>query len=60
MTLCWVRPLPSGCSLSVPIASLALSLCRGTWGPARDRRNLAKTFYFSYLTFLICKMEVES
>lgn len=43
-----------------PFTSLPLSLYRGMGRPAKESRNLAKTFYFSYLTFLICKMEVES
>lgn len=58
--LCLVRPLPSGLPCMSPFTSLPLSLYRGMGRPAKESRNLAKTFYFSYLTFLICKMEVES
>ena len=59
VTFWLVRSVPSGLSLEFPIASLALSLFRGVWKLAKDSRNLAKTLYFLYLNFLICKMEAE-
>lgn len=49
-----LRPL-----LGVPHGSLALPLCRAVWKLAKDSRNLARTLYFLYLNFLICKVEAE-